>query len=78
MGVRLYSTHHQYFMGQQQNMLDWNEYRKELTGQPGEFSERNPGTLEGDKALATAGKKISHLGAKTRELIAIAWRDHAL
>ena len=54
MGVRLYSTHHQYFMGQQQNMLDWNEYRKELTGQLVEFSERNPGPLEGDKALTTA------------------------
>lgn len=65
-------------MGQQQNMLDWNEYRKELTGKLGEFSERNPTTMESDKALTTAGKKIGYLDAKTRDLIAIALRDHAL
>ena len=35
-------------------MLGWNEYCKKLTGQRGEFSEQNPGTLEGDKALTTA------------------------
>ncbi|MDN5505492.1 MAG: carboxymuconolactone decarboxylase family protein [Comamonas sp.] len=53
-------------------MLDWNEYRKELAGRLGEFSELSPGTMEGYKALSGAGKKTGHLDAKTRELIAIA------
>ena len=53
-------------------MLDWNEYRKELAGRLGEFSQLSPGTMEGYKALATAGNKTGHLDAKTRELIAIA------
>ena len=53
-------------------MLDWNEYRKELAGRLGEFAELSPGTMEGYKALSSAGKKTGHLDAKTRELIAIA------
>ena len=53
-------------------MLDWNEYRKELAGRLGEFSQLSPGTMEGYKALSTAGNKTGHLAAKTRELIAIA------
>ncbi|WP_057092246.1 carboxymuconolactone decarboxylase family protein [Comamonas thiooxydans] len=53
-------------------MLDWNEYRKELAGRLGEFSELSPGTMEGYKALSGAGRKTGHLDAKTRELIAIA------
>ena len=53
-------------------MLDWNEYRKELAGRLGEFSQLSPGTMEGYKALASAGSKTGHLDAKTRELIAIA------
>lgn len=53
-------------------MLDWTEYRKELAGRLGEFSELTPGTMEGYKALASAGSKTGHLDAKTRELIALA------
>lgn len=53
-------------------MLDWNEYRKELAGRLGEFATLSPGTMEGYKALSTAGSKTHHLDAKTRELIAIA------
>ena len=53
-------------------MLDWNEYRKELAGRMGELSQLTPGTMEGYKALASAGHKTNHLDAKTRELIAIA------
>ncbi|MEX8194227.1 carboxymuconolactone decarboxylase family protein [Comamonas guangdongensis] len=53
-------------------MLDWTEYRKELAGRLGEFSQLTPGTMEGYKALASAGSKTGHLDAKTRELIALA------
>ena len=53
-------------------MLDWTEYRKELAGRLGEFSKLSPGTMEGYKALSSAGSKTGHLDAKTRELIAIA------
>ncbi len=53
-------------------MLDWNEYRKELMGRLGEFSQLSPDTMTGYKALSAAGNKTNHLDAKTRELIAIA------
>ena len=35
-------------------------------------SQSSPGTMEGYKALSSAGSKTGHLDAKTRELIAIA------
>ena len=47
-------------------MLDWTEYRKELAGRLGEFSKLSPGTMEGYKALSSAGSKTGHLDAKTR------------
>lgn len=53
-------------------MLDWNGYRKELAGRLGEFSQLSPGTMEGYKALNSAGHKTAHLDSKTRELISIA------
>ncbi|MDR0258481.1 MAG: carboxymuconolactone decarboxylase family protein [Acidovorax sp.] len=53
-------------------MLDWNNYRKELAGRMGELAQLSPGTMEGYKALASAGSKTGHLDAKTRELIALA------
>ena len=53
-------------------MLDWTEYRKELAGRLGEFSKLSPGTMEGYKALSSAGSKTGHLDAKTRELISLA------
>ncbi|QBQ99194.1 carboxymuconolactone decarboxylase family protein [Paraburkholderia pallida] len=53
-------------------MLNWNEYRKELATRVGEMGKLSPGTLEGYKALSTAGAKTGHLDAKTRELIALA------
>ena len=53
-------------------MLDWNEYRKELMGRLGEFSQLSPDTMSGYKTLSAAGGKTNHLDAKTRELIAIA------
>ena len=53
-------------------MLNWTEYRKELMGRLGELGKLTPDTLTGYQALSNAGKKTSHLDAKTRELIALA------
>ena len=53
-------------------MLDWNGYRKELLTRIGELSKLTPGTLHGYKALSGAGIQTNRLGAKTRELIALA------
>lgn len=53
-------------------MLNWNEYRKELSTRIGELSKLSPDTLAGYKALSGAGAKTGHLDAKTRELIALA------
>ena len=53
-------------------MLNWNEYRNELSTRIGDLAKLSPGTLAGYKALADAGAKTGHLDAKTRELIALA------
>lgn len=53
-------------------MLNWNEYRKELSSRIGEFGQLSPATLEGFQALDSAASKTNHLDAKTRELIALA------
>jgi AhpD family alkylhydroperoxidase len=53
-------------------MLNWNEYRKQLTARVGELGKLSPDTVGGYQALSSAGKKTAHLDAKTRELIALA------
>jgi AhpD family alkylhydroperoxidase len=53
-------------------MLDWLQYRKELVGRIGEIGSLSPGTLQGYQALSKAGQSSNLLGAKTRELIALA------
>ncbi|HWY67055.1 MAG TPA: carboxymuconolactone decarboxylase family protein [Terriglobales bacterium] len=53
-------------------MLDWNEYQKELMTTIGKIAQLSPETVSGYQALHAAGKKTNHLGAKTRELIALA------
>ena len=53
-------------------MLDWNGYRNELSTRIGELAKLTPGTLHGYKALSGAGQQTNRLGAKTRELIALA------
>lgn len=53
-------------------MLDWNEYRKQLTTSIREVGTLSPDTLKGYQTLAGAGAKTGHLDAKTRELIALA------
>ena len=53
-------------------MLDWNGYRDELLATIGDLARVSPDTLRGYRALSDAGTKTDHLGAKTRELIALA------
>ena len=53
-------------------MLPWNEYREQLVTGVGEIGRLSPDTVRGYAALSGAGKKQDLLGAKTRELIALA------
>ncbi|MFM0054414.1 carboxymuconolactone decarboxylase family protein [Paraburkholderia phytofirmans] len=53
-------------------MLNWIDYRQELFGRIGEIAKLSPDTVRGYQALSSAGQKKDLLGAKTRELIAIA------
>jgi AhpD family alkylhydroperoxidase len=53
-------------------MLDWNEYRKQLAAGVKEIAQLSPDTVKGYVGLSSAGQKTSLLGAKTRELIALA------
>ena len=53
-------------------MLDWNEYRKQLAVGVKEIGQLSPDTIKGYIELSSAGQKKNLLGAKTRELIALA------
>ena len=53
-------------------MLDWNGYRSQILAGIGELAKMSPGTLRGYRELSEAGSKNDVLGAKTRELIALA------
>ena len=53
-------------------MLDWNEYRKQLSVGVKEIGQLSPDTIKGHIELSSAGQKKNLLGAKTRELIALA------
>ena len=53
-------------------MLDWNEYQKQVQTLLGEIGRSSPGTLRGYRELSNAGASKDLLGAKTRELIALA------
>ena len=53
-------------------MLDWNDYRKQLAAGVKEVGQLSPDTIKGYMALSAAGQKSDLLGAKTRELIALA------
>ena len=53
-------------------MLDWNEYRSEVMERVGELGKLTPETLKGVMALGNAGNKTNLLGAKMRELMAVA------
>lgn len=53
-------------------MLEWNTYQKELLGRIAEIGVQSPGTVRGYRELSDAGGKADVLGAKMRELIALA------
>jgi AhpD family alkylhydroperoxidase len=53
-------------------MLDWNDYRKQLAAGVKEIGQLSPDTIKGYMALSGAGHKTDSLGAKVRELIALA------
>ena len=53
-------------------MLDWKHYRKELAAGVMRLATLSPETVKGYTALSTAGQRKNVLGAKTRELIALA------
>lgn len=53
-------------------MLDWKHYRKELAAGVRQLATLSPETIKGYTALSAAGQRKNVLGAKTRELIALA------
>lgn len=53
-------------------MIDWKNYRQELTGRIGEIGRLSPDTVRGYQTLAGAGQKTARLDGKTRELISLA------
>jgi AhpD family alkylhydroperoxidase len=53
-------------------MLDWNEYRQQLAAGVKEISQLSSDTVGGYVELSSAGQKKDLLGAKMRELIALA------
>jgi AhpD family alkylhydroperoxidase len=53
-------------------MIEWKETIQDINGRLKELSTRTPDTLRGFGLIAGAGANTNHLGAKTRELIALA------
>ncbi|MBW1216282.1 carboxymuconolactone decarboxylase family protein [Pantoea eucalypti] len=53
-------------------MYDWSNYRQELMQRLGELGKLAPDTMKGVVTLGAAGNKTDLLGAKVRELIALA------
>ena len=54
------------------HMHDWNKYRNQLFAASTGFGNLSPDTVKGYATLGGAGEKTGQLGAKTRELIALA------
>jgi AhpD family alkylhydroperoxidase len=53
-------------------MLDWNEYRKQVTAGVRQVGQLSPDTVKGYMELSSAGNKKNLLGPKVRELISLA------
>lgn len=53
-------------------MLEWNQYRQQLAAGVKEVGQLTPDTVKGYVELSSAGQKKDLLGAKVRELIALA------
>jgi AhpD family alkylhydroperoxidase len=58
--------------GEKSMMLDWNDYKNQLTGRIGELSKLSPDTVKGYMTLSGANVQTTHLGEKTRQLISLA------
>jgi AhpD family alkylhydroperoxidase len=58
--------------GEDSSMLDWNEYRQELSARIGEIGRTSPEIIRGYRALGAAGQSTKKLDDKIRELIALA------
>ena len=53
-------------------MLDWTDYQQQVQTLVAEIGRASPGTVRGYRELSNAGAANNLLGAKTRELIALA------
>lgn len=53
-------------------MQDWTDYRRQLGAGVADLGKLSPETIKNYIGLSNAGRKIDLLGAKTRELIALA------
>jgi len=53
-------------------MLDWNEYQKQISANTAKIGRVNREILKGYRGLSEAGNSTNLLGAKVRELIALA------
>jgi len=58
--------------GEADMMLNWNEYRQQVLSGVGVIGRLSPDTVKGYMGLSTAGQRKDLLGAKMRELIALA------
>jgi AhpD family alkylhydroperoxidase len=53
-------------------MLNWSEYKQQVTAGVGQLAAASPDIVRGYRVLSDAGQKSGKLDAKTRELIALA------
>jgi AhpD family alkylhydroperoxidase len=53
-------------------MIEWNQYHDQVRKGIAEIGRANPDIVRGYRMLGEAGRKTDLLGAKTRELIALA------
>ena len=53
-------------------MLDWNGYRQDVLSRVAQIGKHTPETVRGYRQLSDAGNTKDVLGARTRELIALA------
>ena len=53
-------------------MLDWSDYQRQVLARVADIGRASPGTVRGYRELGNAGAAKDLLGAKTRELIALA------
>jgi AhpD family alkylhydroperoxidase len=53
-------------------IMDWNNYKNELTKTLADFARLTPDSVRGYQTLSDANKKDSRLGEKTRQLISLA------